>query len=346
MLINTCHLLAMEPAKPFKKRNSLREIICSSANKTCSEIIYFVGCHKNKMMITLIGCGDKRVAQIWDIKERKELWHYPFASAATWSSDGQTILLGFQDGTFGLFDAQTGTPIGDLYSAKDFEPDIILSEISALACSPECDFVAVGDECGNVFLLDIENNNVIKVYKHGGRVNSLTFSSDAKVIISGSWDKSAIFYWIDTKKIKKLTGSNFSVRATVFSPDKKTLAVGFWDGMMVILSYDSEKQTFVPKKGENKEEMFFIGAHLNAMTFMGHKYLACACDDKTIKIFDANTSEIIYVTAGDKGSERTIDFVDGDENEEGSLFAGGDDGTVRRFLFGLPKTPAKKLEAS
>ena len=65
---------------------------------------------------------------------------------------------------------------------------------------------------------------------HSGRVNSIAYSPDGKMIASGSSDKTIKLWNSETlREIRTLTGHADSVNSVLFSPDGKTIISGSSD---------------------------------------------------------------------------------------------------------------------
>jgi len=62
---------------------------------------------------------------------------------------------------------------------------------------------------------------------HSGYVSSVAFSPDCKLLATGSWDKSAILWHINSGSfIYQLEGHTCKINSVAFSPNSKLLVTG------------------------------------------------------------------------------------------------------------------------
>ncbi len=92
---------------------------------------------------------------------------------------------------------------------------------------------AVGSD---INLFDTQAETLIKrLAKHDAAVNALAFSADGRLLASGSDDRTAIIWQIDSGKSKHvLKGHDQTVRAVAFSPDGNLLASGSGNAAVVL----------------------------------------------------------------------------------------------------------------
>jgi len=105
----------------------------------------------------------------------------------------------------------------------------------SLAISSDDKWMAVGDNKGNITLLDLNKQSKEKTFKSFGRVENVAFSPDAALLASASWNSGAqnttpqksVALW-DVKTGEKIIDLDYSkqVRSLRFSPDGAILATG------------------------------------------------------------------------------------------------------------------------
>jgi len=99
----------------------------------------------------------------------------------------------------------------------------------ALACQK--DIIAVGLVSGDTIILNaITGSQVAVLSGHDDCVNSLTFSLDGSMVVSGSDDQTAKLWDIQTGGVIKTYDHTSPVSSVSISPDNTTLASGCWDG--------------------------------------------------------------------------------------------------------------------
>ncbi len=168
--------------------------------------------------------------QIWDITSRsmvRRLAGSGNSEAAAFSPDG-TRLVTATGGAIKIWEVATGRelrtiPVGD--------------SPGAIAFSRDGRTVATGGS-GDIKLWDVLSGQQIGLLKgHNSWVRSLAFSSDGRLLASGSVDQSARLWNIETgQQLRVFTGHTGQVGSVSFSPDGRMLAsasgdltVKLWD---------------------------------------------------------------------------------------------------------------------
>jgi WD40 repeat protein len=170
---------------------------------------------------------------LWDTTSGKLLRTLKINGWSTeldFSADSRQLAVGSQDKNVTLFDAQTGN------IRRTIETN---NAVSNLAFSPNGRYLALGYR--SVEIWDLQTNKIVKTLRQSG-VTSLAFSPDSRLLASGSGDKSAHIWNVETgEALKKLeTETPFvwqlpsgirtfrlrmPVTAVAFSPDGKILAM-------------------------------------------------------------------------------------------------------------------------
>ncbi|MBD2355121.1 ribosome assembly protein 4 [Tolypothrix sp. FACHB-123] len=159
---------------------------------------------------------------------------------------------------------------------------------------------------------------------HHQEVRSVTFSSDGKLLASGSDDNTIKIWDVTTAKLLQSINESNEVNTVSFSGDGKFLASGSDDNTIKIWDVSSGKllQIF---NGHSKL--------VNSVSFSGDgKFLASGSDDNTIKIWDVTTGKLLrtlpsepYANNGHNNWVTTVAF-----SSDGKLLAsGGNDYSIK-----------------
>ncbi len=106
-----------------------------------------------------------------------------------------------------------------------------ITNIYALAFSPDGRTLASGGWDNTVKLWEIEHGTLLWMGWHNGRVNDITFSPDGHLLASGG-DDNLIRLWDaqNGTQVQELAGQSSTVYSLAWSPDGRLLASGYADG--------------------------------------------------------------------------------------------------------------------
>jgi len=209
--------------------------------------IHAVALAPNGKTLASAGVLDSQV-RLWDVEARKEQATLQQGTGANvycvaFSPDGKFLASGSNDKTIRLWEVATGkaqatlpntvsiyavafSPDGKtLASAGGFQP---LAEVSFQHFNEipkELDF----KEFGEVKLWDLTTGKA-RVFFRGdaGRINSVAFSANGKILASGGRDGAVRLWEVATgRELACFWEKGHSSSAVAFSPDGKTLAVAF-----------------------------------------------------------------------------------------------------------------------
>ncbi|AFY53935.1 WD40 repeat-containing protein [Rivularia sp. PCC 7116] len=163
------------------------------------------------------------------------------------------------------------------------------SMVHAVTISPDGKIFASGSD-KTIKLWDLESGKQLRQLggwfsSHSGIVDSLAFSGDGEVIVSGSWDETIKLWSVSTgRQIRTLKGHNSSVNTLAFSPDNQLLASG---------SLDCTIKLWHIITGREVGNLTGHSASINAVAWSPDgQFLASASADCTIKIWQATGREI------------------------------------------------------
>ena len=137
-----------------------------------------------------------------------------------------------------------------------------------------------GDGKGLAALIGPDYPRLQRTLRHGGRVNSVAFSPDGKLVATGSSDKTArVFEAATGREVSRLADQN-GVNAVAFSPDGKLVATGSWDNTARVVEAATGRE--VSRLAHQN--------WVNAVAFSPDgKLVATGSDDHTARVFEAAT---------------------------------------------------------
>jgi WD40 repeat protein len=80
---------------------------------------------------------------------------------------------------------------------------------------------------GEIKLWNSQNGELLStLVKHSDRVSAIAVSPDGRLLASGGWDQTIVFWEVQTGKLLRVLQAGDEVSAIAFSPNGKTLASG------------------------------------------------------------------------------------------------------------------------
>lgn len=136
------------------------------------------------------------------------------------------------------------------------------------------------------------NPNLLRILQgHDNSVNSVVFSPDGEVLVSGSSD-GTISFWnpYDGQQIgKSLTNNDGEIHSLAFSPDGDLLASGS-DNNIIIWNYRNRKQLYECSIDKNENEY----GPVNSIAFSPDgELIVGGYHDATIRLWNPNTGKLI-----------------------------------------------------
>ena len=254
------------------------------------------------------GGSSNPVLQVWDLSSgeqltnislpssrnlhlmnKKDVTHEKSVAALSFSKSISSVLSLSYAGTFNYWDIGTGKELSKHRTDFDSEGVLALSQDgSKFACGYGNGKIWVGNATTGIRVAKLKGHSrIIKEFLKSTkyrRVRALTFSTDGKLLASGSEDKKVQIWDVNRyKKLATLKGHKGWVSSLAFSEDGKYLASG-----------DTESNVHLWDVGKRRNVAIFEG-HTNgilAMTFSPDgKTLATGGADGTIRFWDVNAQK-------------------------------------------------------
>jgi len=230
------------------------------------------------------------------------------------SSEGKTLALGNDDGSFKLWDIANERV---LWARKAH-----LGPIWTLALSPLGDYLATGSDDGKAKIWDLKTQNELHTIANIGGVRAVAFDRESKRLLTGGRNGTLKVWDVPSGKeivLPNAMGHSGIVVAVAFAPDGKTLASASGDKTIKI--WDAQKGTDRLTLAGHDSGVYAIAFSPNG------KYLASGAWDRTVRLWDLDTGSQVAKFEGHTQDVWSVDF-----NADGTLLAStGEDQMVRIY---------------
>ncbi len=216
-------------AESKDKGLAFQDVVFSADGKTIAAIV------DGFQEVNVAGGGRqlelRGVVKIWDAKTfalKQELGGGVSLSGLVLSADGKWVAAGNpSEKTIKIWDPHTGKLERTLKTGE--------AQPWPLAFSPDSKLLAVGsqneDHSGQVQVWDAQNWKQKHILKQDKYVNSVAFTSDSKILASGTGGDLVQLWDVQTgQQIRSLKGVPPGTWCVDFSPDGQTIAAGWRDG--------------------------------------------------------------------------------------------------------------------
>jgi WD40 repeat protein/nucleoside phosphorylase len=232
-------------------------------------------------------------------------------NTVAWSSFGDIMASGHDDGSLRLWDVVSGHAIRTILGH--------MGAVRSVTFSPDGLTLASGSDDNTVRLWDVTLGRALHTFHgHMQCVSSVAFSSDGLRLASGSSDMTVRLWDVSTRAfVCAFEGHEGAVLCVAFNPNGLTLASGAYDKSV---------------------RLWDVTAGQTSCTFWGHNMgvrsvafspdgltLGSGSDDKTIRIWDVTNRRALGIFAEHQDGVRSIAF-----SPDGlTLGSGSDDKLVR-----------------
>lgn len=262
--------------------------------------------------------------------------HSGTAHALAWSPDGAFLLSTGLDGVVKKWEAGTGnflknvarvraetydleiSPDGNnfLTASRDSAVRIWdwngktlktlrghMSDVNAACYAPNQQYIATAGKDGLVIVWDTAGN-IVRRFDHHAVVNSVVFSSDNQMILTGCADNTAKLWNLDGTLLTTYGGHGGWVRSAIFSPDGKYVLTGSWDNTVKIWSIDGSEINTLAGHWEKVEAVAWSPDNQNIATG-GYDFTAKLWDVplNLKQTLNRHTSSINTVTVSPDGQK-------------------------------------------
>ncbi|KAF5331505.1 hypothetical protein D9758_018599 [Tetrapyrgos nigripes] len=199
------------------------------------------------------------------------------------SPDGTRIVSGSEDGTVRIWDAQTGTAIGEPLQGHEYW-------VQSVAFSPDGARIVSGSRDRTVRIWDAQTGTAIgePLQGHEDWVQSVAFSPDGARIVSGSHDRTVRIWDAQTGTAigEPLQGHESLVQSVAFSPDGARIVSGSGDRTVRI--WDAQTGTAIGEPLQGHEDW------VKSVAFSPDgARIVSGSHDRTVRIWDAQTGTAI-----------------------------------------------------
>ena len=213
--------------------------------------------------------------------------------STTFSPDGKILATGHFDGSFRLWDVNSGQQLITYQGHIGF--------IWSIAFSPDGSTLATAGEDTNIKLWDVVTGQCIKIIQgHDGGVLCVRFNRDGNTLVSSSADFS-IKFWDSGECTKTLLGHSNRVWSVALSQQSNILASG---------SEDHTIKLWDVATGECLETLHGHSDWIKSVAFSSTGVLASGSLDKTIRLWDVERGVCIGILEGHLNGILAIAFVD------------------------------------
>jgi WD40 repeat protein len=315
-----------QPKSSPPSSNSTRIAVSNQNAQFLKNSTYYVAFSPNGK--TVVSDGGGKTINIWNLSTgqlTRPIVGYSLSVA--FSPNGKLLAIG-NDGdgdgnkTIKILNLSTGQIIHTLYGRY--------GGFKSVAFSPDGKILASGSWDGTIKIWNTSTGQLIRTLSGDSiNVSSVAFSPDGKTLASGGQDKTIKIWNTSTGQlVRTLSGHSDQVNSVAFSPDGKILASGSQDKTIKIwnLSTGQVVRTLsgVDRRIEGVDRRIEEGVNSVAISPDGKILASSGNWDKTIRIWNLSTGQVIRTLSGDSDRVTSVAF-----NPDGKILASGGDNGIK-----------------
>ncbi len=220
----------------------------------------------------LASAGRDHAVRLWDAQGRpRRALAVPWASAVAFAPGGQSVATGSDQGTVGLWSAETGAPQRTLAGHR--------SRVTALAFSPDGRHLVSASEDRSVCAWDVATGT--QVLALAGQLGPVRAVALAPGLLAAAGDGIRLWRWPSGEALRSFGADN--VASLAFDPDGTTLASADADGRV---------RLWDPATGKEKAALAGHKGPVSAVAFRPDgKRLFSSAADGTLRAWDVATGK-------------------------------------------------------
>jgi WD40 repeat protein len=239
--------------------------------------------------------------------------HVGSVRSAAFSSDGQLVVTGGEDGTARIWDRANGRLLRTL-AGHD-------GPVTSADFSRDGKLVVTGSDDGTARIWDTESGSLRNTLRdHLVSVFDVAFSPRGDHVITASYDGAARIWDVDTGRLVRTLGRGHGpVFSAAFSPDGSLVATAS--------GYDGNAWLWRADTGGPPVQV--LGGHVSKVERVAFSpdgmLIVTAGDDGSAQVREVRTGRLVHVLSGHEGSVFAVAF-----NPDGTVIVtAGSDGSVR-----------------
>ncbi|MEM7590193.1 MAG: CHAT domain-containing protein [Cyanobacteria bacterium P01_A01_bin.83] len=271
----------------------------------------------------LVSAGNDRTVRLWDIENGQLInlfkGHKERVKCLQISADGKQIISGSADSTLKIWDIATGDCTKTIKTSLN--PKTVLN---AIAINSEKQLIMTGSTSvqGTIKRWHWQSGEMLDAVKAASSgINSLTLSSDARILVSGSKGNTIKIWNLEEGLNEPLVIPNAHM--------SDVLSLVIRDRILISGGKDRTIKRWNLDTGEEMRSPHILEGHAGSIWDLaispdGTK-LASASGDYTVKVWELETGKLIETLTGHLGEIRTVAF-----SPNGKILASaGDDWEIK-----------------